>query len=421
MRGWIIMAGVCVGCGGDAADMDGVAVAAGVPGEVAPETESESLLERGATVLDHCDCEPEVCDGVDNDGDGEIDEDARDMSAWYPDADGDGFGRDGEALWACSAPAGFVALGGDCDDTEAASHPGALERCDTLWNDCDSSWSSDSGRVSHVDDDGVWTDWSDDFGGGVEDAPSRLMLPDEGSLSVCEGTYFVNLVVEGGDLAIDAVGGEPVFSAGGEGTVLTVRGGASVELEGLALVDGGGGVPGGLHLVEASLRGVDIELADHESVGLGAAVEAVGAVLELERSTIRSSGGDSGAVRVSRSRVQLDEVTMLANGGVSGAAFSCVDEGLLLANHSVFSENRAADHGAVFALSESCALTVTDGLFMGNEAHLDGGVAWVEGGSLELQRCDFVSNLPDDVSTQAGSRHVFEGTTSIRCDAEGCG
>ena len=56
--------------------------------------------------------EPEVCDGLDNDGDGLIDEDF--------DGDGDGF-----------------ACGLDCDDNDPSVFPGAAEVCDGVDQDCD--------------------------------------------------------------------------------------------------------------------------------------------------------------------------------------------------------------------------------------------------------------------------------------------
>jgi len=56
---------------------------------------------------------------------------------WYRDADGDGFGG-GETIGdACTAPDGYVATSGDCDDDDARVHPGAAELCDLLDNDCD--------------------------------------------------------------------------------------------------------------------------------------------------------------------------------------------------------------------------------------------------------------------------------------------
>ncbi len=78
---------------------------------------------------------PEVCDGVDNDCDGEIDDGVR--GAWYADADGDGFGDPETRLDACEAPSGYVDDDRDCDDDSAQAHPGGIEVCDGRDNDCD--------------------------------------------------------------------------------------------------------------------------------------------------------------------------------------------------------------------------------------------------------------------------------------------
>ncbi len=100
----------------------------------------------------------EVCDGLDQNCDGQADEGL--TSTWWPDTDGDGFGDEDLGEERCDAPAGWVQVGRDCDDTEAGAFPGAAEVCDEIDNDCD-------GTV----DEGVTTTWyvdvdGDGFGDG---------------------------------------------------------------------------------------------------------------------------------------------------------------------------------------------------------------------------------------------------------------
>ncbi|RAJ16144.1 putative metal-binding motif-containing protein, partial [Olleya aquimaris] len=55
----------------------------------------------------------EICDGIDNNCDGNIDE---------------GFDQDGD---------GFTTCQGDCDDSDASINPNATEICDGIDNNCD--------------------------------------------------------------------------------------------------------------------------------------------------------------------------------------------------------------------------------------------------------------------------------------------
>src|SRR3989339_109895 len=81
--------------------------------------------------------EAEICDNIDNDCDGYVDENV--LITYYRDFDGDGYGLTSSTTQACSVPSGYATNQTDCNDSNADIKPGAAEACDNIDNDCDGS------------------------------------------------------------------------------------------------------------------------------------------------------------------------------------------------------------------------------------------------------------------------------------------
>ncbi len=89
----------------------------------------------------------ETCSGVDDDCDGLVDDDDDSVTGrdtWYADNDSDGYGDAAAAQPACEIPSGYVQDNADCDDSDAAIHPGAAETCDGQDQDCDDEIDEDA-------------------------------------------------------------------------------------------------------------------------------------------------------------------------------------------------------------------------------------------------------------------------------------
>jgi hypothetical protein len=154
-------------------------------GDVSHTTTACSIPSGYAVTADDCDdtnpaVHPgaaEVCDGLDNDCDDSVDVGAIDPLTWYADNDADGFGDDVAIDQQCAQPSGSVDVGGDCDDTNAAVHPGAAEVCDGIDNDCDES--VDTGA-----NDATWYADNDEDGFGDDVAMDPQCAETSGSVEV---------------------------------------------------------------------------------------------------------------------------------------------------------------------------------------------------------------------------------------------
>lgn len=78
--------------------------------------------------------QPEICDGIDQDCNGVVDDGL--LTVYYADQDGDGFGDASSSLTACTCPAGYVTSSDDCLDTDPQTSPAEADVRDGRDNNC---------------------------------------------------------------------------------------------------------------------------------------------------------------------------------------------------------------------------------------------------------------------------------------------
>ena len=113
------------------------------------------------TIIDN-DTAVEICNGIDDDGDGLIDEGLT-FTNYYADTDADGYGA-GTATNACAQPVGFVTSNTDCNNSNSAVNPGATEICNSIDDDCDTQIDEGVQNNYYADTDG------DGYGAGTATA-----------------------------------------------------------------------------------------------------------------------------------------------------------------------------------------------------------------------------------------------------------
>jgi hypothetical protein len=116
------------------------------------------LLSPGAPPAGAAVMPPEVCNGVDDDGDSQVDEGV--LVTYGLDSDGDGFNGPGVITQdGCSPPSGSGTSGGDSDDGNRLVNPEGLEICN----------GADDNGDGVIDNGSSKTYWDDDDGDGYGD------------------------------------------------------------------------------------------------------------------------------------------------------------------------------------------------------------------------------------------------------------
>lgn len=93
----------------------------------------------------------EICDEIDNNCNGTVDEGQG--SVFFSDADGDGYGDPNAPITACAQPEGTVLTGTDCDDTVETVHPDAPEACNGVDDNCNGTVDENVTNIWYYDAD----------------------------------------------------------------------------------------------------------------------------------------------------------------------------------------------------------------------------------------------------------------------------
>ncbi|MEN0064651.1 MAG: putative metal-binding motif-containing protein [Myxococcota bacterium] len=337
---------------------------------------------------------PEQCgDGLDNNCDGMVDDLGVGNVAWFPDTDGDGFGRDAGVRFACpewpdAKAGGWSRESMDCDDTDATVFPGAFELCDGLDNDCNANV-DDGGHVATTPD-GQTHD-------AVIDGVIAAILGDQ-PLSLCDGVHpLANATLRSGErLTLQGIGASRVTLEGGP-AMFTVIGGELV-LRDLTLRGTGSGT---LISTASATDASTIDIADSLLRDAGIALQLTSVrpqTVVLVNTEVRSNGSglaDQSALRTSGILAfSMSGGVVAGNEGDRGGAF-------------------AYDVGAAGAGDASVAFTDTE--FRGNTANGRGGALFADfapgnvGTDLSLQGVTLTSN---DAGTEGGALHL-DGKVSL--------
>ncbi len=214
------------------------------------DTEVYACVNPGGLITDSSDCNDtdatinpagnEVCNGLDDDCDGDIDDDDSSLdistaSTWYEDADADGLGSSATTL-ACDQPSGYADNSDDCDDSGFDDYDGdLLQDCEDA--DADGDGISSDYDVDDLDDTlvrgptgGFGTDGPLSYSGGVWSGADDTSLAADGTagdttISVSDASDFA---VDDEVLIIDLQGtGAGVygfhFISGISGSTLTIE------------------------------------------------------------------------------------------------------------------------------------------------------------------------------------------------------
>ncbi len=369
----------------------------------------------------------EICNGIDDNCDGQIDNDAIDQTTFYQDADGDNYGNPDVSQEACfTPPLGYVSNNADCDDTNANISPagyevyenGIDENCDgwdMITAYCDPSYSTIQEAV----------DYAALLGGGL-------------TVYVCAGSYSecnINIPCDN----IELIGETSAILQGPCGsyqdpfmTVGTCADDSSVNINNIEFQGDGNNM--GIQIYntanvsisdctfEYNRPGILIDEATSVSVndssfvdnmepfaGWGGAISAGTTTYPISLGNLDIDSNGNGLF-FTETRFSLSNSSLIGNYALGGGALTMFDSQGDVTN-TTFESNSASGHGgAIFLAANTGTLTPTLSVdsctITGNTSSDTGGGIYVStDGVLTSVNTDWTGNSPDAVAIYGGSTY----------------
>ncbi len=308
----------------------------------------------------------ELCDGIDNDCDGDIDDDDTAVyfaPKWSRDGDGDGFGTNSDQLIACMQPIGYEdeQMGDDCDDDDGSVFPGAIELCDGFDNNC-------NGEVDDAAETEIWPD-NDGDGFGDGSSPSSFGCAGGGWASNPDDCNDFDAAQQPGPnvLTVNNQGGadygdiQTAIDSACDGNIIEITGGVPYP------------APLGIWGRSVTLRGIGTPVIDPPSGpaiqvnGMGLFGQTVIENLEIRDTT---TSGQGGAFFIDgQADVHIQDVNIVGVFADQGAALMVFDSKVELQNVNI--QNATSNQGVIFVDNQG-DLTM-------NNVQIDnpqGGVIW---------------------------------------------
>ncbi len=351
----------------------------------------------------------EICDNVDNNCDSIVDESgALDETIWYLDQDGDGYGDQNDAgTLSCAHPADTTSDNSDCDDSNEAINPGAVEYCDGNDNDCDGA---EEGIVSLEKTTGAWSSLTSTWAAGDLGSPVSVTLDQSGTVWVCPGSYYVTIEASASWLVIRSPDGQDYAVLSGGGASRVIHSSGDLTLENLDIVDGTTSEFGGV-LYSSGILMIKNSLIGGGSAYKGGNLYCNGCSLTVD--TVTFQGGHAeygGGIYNYHGNFDAIALTLSDNSAIDGGGYFGKSDNTTIQS-STISGNGAISSGGGVYLSGS-TFTMSDTTIEGNEVGSYGAGASLYDGSTYTMSS---SNIQGNIAGLIGGGLYLEGSSDAIC------